>query len=403
MRGIAQLLFWTSVLLLGYIYLGYPTLVCLWARFRPRPVSRGRLAPTVTLLVVVHNEAARIDARLTNLTSLDYPRHRLQILVASDGSTDATAERARAWEPGGVEVVAFEDHRGKPVALNDLMRRARGEIAVLADARQRFATDALRALVAPFADGRVGAVSGELVLTEDPDGDAVGDGVGLYWRYEKLIRRNESRVDSSIGATGAIYAIRRSLFEPIPEDTILDDVWLPMRIALRGYRVLFEPGARAWDRAPATAAEEFARKVRTLAGNFQLFARERWLLNPRRNRLWLETVSHKLLRLMTPFLLLTAFGANLLLVAGSSVHGWTLAAQVVFYMAALGGSRLRGRRKIRVFTVPYVICFLSLATLVALVRFIAGRQSVTWDKPFASGGEQLRTPGHTEALRAPLR
>ncbi len=391
MHGTAQFLFWASVLLLAYTFLGYPALVCLWARFRPRPVSRQPWEPTVALVVVAHNEAARIDGRLANLTALDYPRHRLQILVASDGSTDGTAALARAWEPAGVEVIAFGRRRGKPAVLNDVLRLARGEIVVLADARQRFAPDAVRALVASFADPAVGAVSGELILTGDEDESAVGEGVGVYWRYEKLIRWSESRVDSAVRATGAISAIRRSLFEPIPGDTILDDVWLPMRIARRGYRVLFEPAAHAWDRAPATAAQEFARKVRTLAGNFQLFARERWLLNPFRNRLWLQTVSHTMPRLLTPFLLLTALGADLLLAAGSPFHRWTLAGQIAFYAAALGGHALRGtRRRVRVLAVPYVICLLSVAALVAAFRFITGHQSVTWDKPPASAGEQAR-------------
>ena len=197
---------------------------------------------------------------------------------------------------------AFAVRRGKAAVLNDVVPRASGAIVVLADARQRFEPDTVRALTRPFADPAVGAVSGELILTETLEGPAVGRGVGVYWRYEKLIRKSESRVDSTVGATGAIYAIRRELFEPIPEDTLLDDVLIPLRIVRRGYRVLFEPAARAWDRVAASAGEELARKVRTLAGNFQLFVREPWLLDPRRNRIWLATVSHKGLRLLGPLL-----------------------------------------------------------------------------------------------------
>lgn len=400
MHGIVEFLFWASVFLLGYTYVGYPALLFLGARVRRRPVIRQRLEPTVTLIVAAHNEAARIDERLANIASLDYPGHRLQILVASDGSTDDTAERARAWEPSGVQVMAFEKRRGKPAVLNELLQFAQGEIVVLADARQQFATDAVRALVEPFADPAVGAVSGELILTRDPHADGVGDGVGQYWCYEKLVRSNESQIDSAVGTTGAIYAIRRDLFEPIPDDMILDDVWLPMRITRRGYRVLFEPSARAWDRAPATARQEFVRKVRTLSGNFQLLTRELWLLNPIRNRLWLQTLSHKVLRLMTPVLLLIAFGADLLLV-GSAFHRWTLASQIVFYGAALGGHALQGaQRNARVLTIPYVICFLSVATLVALFRFITNGPSVTWDQPFASCDERGRGHGASSPAEA---
>ncbi len=382
MHGTAQFLFWTSAFLLAYAFVGYPVLVGLWARLRPRPVSRQRWEPTVTLVIVAHNEATRIDRRLENLSSLDYPRHRLQILVASDGSTDDTVARSCAWTAAGVQVLTCKARRGKPAVLNDALLLARGEIVVLADARQQFATDAVRALVAAFADPTVGVVSGELILTRGADTSEVGEGVGVYWRYEKLIRWSESRAGSTVRATGAIYAIRRRLFEPIPVDIILDDVWLPMRIARRGYRVLFEPGARAWDRAPAVAAQEFARKVRTLAGNFQLLARERWLLNPFRNRLWLQTVSHQMPRLLTPVLLLAAFGADLLLAVDSRFHRFTLAAQVAFYAAALGGHILRGaRRRLRVLAVPYVICLLSAAALVAFFKFVAGRQAVTWERP----------------------
>lgn len=375
-----NVLFWLSVLLLGYTYLGYPALMWAWAALRPRPPRRWSVEPTVSLVIVAHNEAMRIKGRLENLLSLDYPRDRLEILLASDGSTDGTAERARAYEQAGVRVIAFATRRGKPVVLNDLVPKAKGEIVVLADARQRFEAGVLRALVGPFADPQVGAVSGELILTHNPEGTAVGEGVGFYWRYEKFIRWNESRMDSTVGATGAIYAIRRDLFEPIPEDTILDDVLIPIRIACRGYRVLFEPNARAYDRAAATTEEEFTRKVRTIAGNFQLFARERWLLNPFRNRLWFQTVAHKGLRLLGPLFLIAAFGANLLLI-DRLFYRWALVGQIIFYVAALGGYALRNaRRKIPLLVVPYVVCLLNWATVVAFLRFITGHQTVTWEK-----------------------
>ena len=372
-------LFWASVLLLGYTYLGYPALIWTWAALRSRPFHLSRNEPTVSLVVVAHNEAERIEARLENLLALDYPRDRLEIVLGSDGSTDGTAERARAYEQAGVAIVAFETRRGKPAVLNDLVPKVRGEVVVFADARQRFEAGALRILVGSFGDPEVGAVSGELILTLHQEGTAVGDGVGFYWRYEKFIRRSESRVDSTVGATGAIYAIRRALYEPIPEDTILDDVAIPLRIARRGYRVLFEPTARAVDRVAATSEEEFARKVRTIAGCCQLFARERWLLNPFGNRLWLQTVSHKGLRLLTPLLLATAFASNLVL-ADAPVYRLALGGQVAFYLAALAGYVLRkARAKVTLLAVPYVLCLLSWATVVAFFRFLAGRQQATWE------------------------
>lgn len=376
----AHVLFWASILLLGYTYLGYPILIFTWASLRPRPPRPRGAEPTVTVLVVAHNESPRIAARLDNLLSLDYPRDQLEIVIGSDGSSDGTVERAASYEEAGVTVVAFQVRRGKSAVLNDLVPKARGEIVVFADARQRFETGALRALVAPFADPHVGAVSGELILTDNAEGTAVGEGVGFYWRYEKSVRRNESRADSTVRATGAIYAVRRDLFEPIPDDTILDDVLIPARIAHREYRVLFEPGARAYDRAAATAAEEFARKVRTIAGNFQLLARERWLLNPFRNRLWFQTVSHTGLRLLTPLLLVATFGANFLLV-DRPFYRAAFVAQIIFYTAAISGYVIRNAKKnISLLIVPYVLCLMSWATVLGFLRFVTGRQLVTWEK-----------------------
>lgn len=381
-----EIVFWLSLLLFVYTNVGYPVLLGLWARWRARPARRGDGLPTLTVLVVACDEADRIETRIANLLALDYPRDRLEIMVASDGSGDGTVERARAYEPSGVRVFAFPVRRGKPAVLDELVPRARGELVVLADARQRFEPGTLRALAAQFDDPAVGAASGELLLEAGGQG-AVGQGVGFYWRFEKWIRRQEALVDSTVGATGAVYAIRRELFAPIPPDTILDDVLIPLRIVRRGYRVVFVPEARAHDRPPATAAQEFGRKARTIAGNFQLFARERWLLDPFRNRLWVQTLSHKGLRLLTPVLLLACLQANVLL-AGSAFYACTLAAQVVFYLLAVSGCLLRNNRgRSPVLSVPYTICLLSWATVVAFLRFATGGQSVTWQRAPARAAE----------------
>lgn len=370
-----EIVFWGCAALLMYIYLGYPALVWLWARLRPRRDITGREEPTVTIVVAVYNEERTIRRRLGNLLALDYPRDRLEILVVSDGSTDATAALAEEYVAQGVAVLARDRRQGKPSALNEAVPKSHGEIVVFADARQSFASGALRALVTHFADPHVGAVSGELVLVAEGKG-GVGGGVSSYWKYEKFIRVNEGRVDSTVGVTGAIYAIRRDLFEPIPADTILDDVLIPMRAVQRGHRVLFESTALAFDRAATMPGEEWTRKVRTIAGTFQLFSRERWLLDPFRNRLWFQTVSHKALRLITPLLLLGVFGANLLLFGRSPYH-LAFGAQGLFYGAALMAA-LGGRH--RMLAVPYVLCLLNWATVVAFCRFATGRQGVTWER-----------------------
>jgi cellulose synthase/poly-beta-1,6-N-acetylglucosamine synthase-like glycosyltransferase len=384
-------LFWIAVAALFYTFVGYPALVWSLARIVPRPVRRADVRPPVSVLIAAHNESASIGARIENCLAFDYPPDRLEIIVASDGSSDATVKVARRYErpqhPGpAVRVLAYPWRRGKPSVLNDTVPRCRGDIVVLADARQQYEPDAVRRLTENFADSAVGGASGELSLVNET-GAAVGQGVGAYWRYEKLIRRAESALDSTVGATGAIYAIRRRLFEPIPADTLLDDVLIPVRIARRGFRVVFDSRARAWDRASRTAHQEYTRKVRTIAGVAQLFARERWMFRPT-HRLWLQAVSHKLLRLAAPYLMLVTLISSALLARRSALYAAVLAAQLGFYGAAAAGALLRGGRGpvARLVAVPYAFCLLNCTTVIALTRFALGRQSVQWSK-----GEQTPT------------
>lgn len=406
------LLFWAALAVLVYVYAGYPALAWVRGRLRPRPVARAPIEPHVTVIVVAHNEGHRIGRRIENLLSSDYPRERLAIIVGSDGSTDDTVARALRYEGGRVTVRDFGLRRGKPAVVNDLVAAAETEIVVLADARQRFEPGAIRALVANFADADVGAVSGELHLRKRSGTSPGSEGTGFYWKYEKFIRANESWAGSTVGATGAIYAIRRDLFEPIPPDTILDDVLIPMQIVRRGYRVIFEADARAHDLIAMNPREDFIRKTRTIAGTFQLFARYPWMLNPLRCRVWFEALSHKALRLAIPALHLVVFAANVALV-GATFYRVLLAGQAVFYAAALMGyfqarpersrrARIERRRVARadpgrrtytdrrramraptrlpVFTVPYTMCLLGWATIVGFSRIVARRQRVTWER-----------------------
>jgi cellulose synthase/poly-beta-1,6-N-acetylglucosamine synthase-like glycosyltransferase len=369
--------FWVAAGLLVYVYAGYPFLIWLRGLIGRKTVRRSPIEPTVTVLVVAHNEEDRVHRRLENLLALDYPPDKMTIVLASDGSTDRTVVRARAYEDRGVTVSAADTRRGKPAVLNDVVPSVAGEIVVLADARQTFEPGALRALVANFADPAVGAVSGELIVASNST--TIGAGASFYWRYETFIRRNESLAKSTVGATGAIYAVRRELFERIPEDTILDDVLIPVRIVRRGFRVLFEPGARAYDAASTSARQEFVRKVRTIAGTFQLFARERWLLAPWRNPIWFETMSHKGLRLLTPLLHGIALGTNAALL-DVPAYRWMLGAQLLFYLAA-GGGYLYGRPLPTVWLrVPYTMCLMIWATIVGFLYFVTRRQQVTWER-----------------------
>jgi len=372
-----ELVFWVSVLGVGYVYVGYPALLAVWAAVRPLAIrtvpDRFVEPPPVSIVMAARDEAARLPARIDNLRALDYPADRLEVIIVSDGSSDGTLD-VLSRHADLVQTLAAPAI-GKAAALNLAIAQASGDVLVFADARQMFAPDALRALVAPLADPAVGGVTGELILDCEatavagrrtgerrrpaPVGShaaarepqrrrgvdrrgrhtsSIGEGVGLYWRYEKQLRRLESLVGSTLGATGAIYALRRSLYRPLPSDTILDDVLTPMRAVLAGYRVVFNERAVAFDRTAPDARAERRRKVRTLAGNFQVLWQEPRLLLPVVNPVWLQYVSHKVGRLLVPYALFALFAANLAIAPGRVFYSLTLAAQcVVYLLAAYGG------------------------------------------------------------------
>ncbi len=351
-----EALFWLSVGLIVYVYAGYPVLLAMWAhvvtlgsRRRARHDASPRrpsALPPVTVIIAARNEARRLPARIENLLASDYPKDRMQIVVASDGSTDATLD---ALQPYGAAVdLIMLPPGGKARALNAAVARARNPILVFADARQRFAPHTIRRLVRHFERLSVGAVSGELVLDCERGGSAstVAGGVGAYWKYEKWLRRREAVVGSTLGVTGAVYAMRRVLWEPLPPDTILDDVLGPMRVVLRRYRVLFDATALAFDEASSDVVVETQRKVRTLAGNFQLLGLEPRLLVPGLNPVWLQFMSHKVGRLAVPYALLALLASNVWLASGSWMYTAALAGQLAFYGLAAYGAVLDRRRRV---------------------------------------------------------
>lgn len=317
-----------------YTFAGYPLAVGAWARVRPRPVRREAQHPPVTVVIVAHGEAARIEAKLASCLAQDYPADRLSVLVVSDGSRDDTAARVAAFDPARVRLLAFDVRRGKPACLNDAVAAVTTDLVVFTDARQRLHPRAVAHLVENFADRQVGAVSGELVFQAEGQSD-FGQGVDAYWRYEKFIRRSEARVHSVPGVTGALYALRRACFRPLPEDTILDDVAIPMQALREGWRVVFDERAIAYDQASQTPAQERTRKLRTLAGNVQLVVRMPWTLVPGVDPIALQFVSHKVLRLVAPFALLGLLAACAVLARRSPVAATLLVGQLGFYALPL--------------------------------------------------------------------
>ena len=334
----AAVAFWISLGFVVYVYLGYPVLLFVWRALAEKPVHKVSGTPPVTIILAAHNEQETIAQKLRNCLEQDYPPDRLEIMVSLDGPTDGTEQVARQFENNRVHVLHCADHRGKTAALNAAAAAAQGEILVFVDARQRLDQQAIRELVADFADPSVGAVSGELMISDSAmtaDDRQAGSAVGLYWRYEKYIRQLESGVHSVVGATGALYALRRELFRALSDDLILDDVAIPMQAVLHGKRIVFEPAARVYDRSSCCPRGEFGRKVRTLAGNYQLIGRMPELMAPWRNRIWLQFVSHKVGRLLVPYFLAVLFLSNALL-----WRGWyplIFLLQLAWYsLAALG-------------------------------------------------------------------
>jgi cellulose synthase/poly-beta-1,6-N-acetylglucosamine synthase-like glycosyltransferase len=371
-----KLLFFLCLALVAYAYFGYAVLLWLQARLRARPIQSPPIQPppiqpSVSIIIAARNEEANLPAKLENLSALDYPPDRIQTVIASDGSTDNTPAILRANSPH-ITPVILQQSQGKAAALNQAVAQATGDILVFLDVRQSIQPDAVAQLVRCFADPTVGAVSGELLL-ESAGPAQQSDALGIYWKIEKAVRKLESASGSVVGVTGAIYAIRRGLYTHIPRGAILDDVFVPMHVALKGSRVLFQPAAIARDRIFAEKGKEFSRKVRTLTGNYQLLRLAPWLLTPA-NPLLFRFISHKLLRLAVPLLLLIMLATSA--TAAGPFFRTLFWLQVAFYALAAFGSLSPSTRKFKPVAIANTFVMLNAAAALALYNFVAGRKEV---------------------------
>lgn len=372
-------IFWSSVTLVVYAYVLYPALIGLAARAFGRPVRREGTAPgSVSVVLAAHNEEANVGRRLRELCALvaasDLPG---EVILVSDGSTDGTVGVARAAcaDSELVRVIELPENQGKAVALTAGCAAARYEVVVFADARQSWAPDALAGLLDDFRDPVVGAVSGDLVVGSGP---GVMAGFGLYWRFEKWLREQEGLLYSTVGATGAISAVRRELFRPIPPGTILDDVYWPLWVVMQGYRVVHDSRAHAYDRLPSAPADEFRRKVRTLSGNFQLVGRIPEALVPWRNPVWVQFVSHKLARLVVPWSLLGALVTSALL--PGRFYRAAFCAQAAAYLLGCAGLRGDVGARLRVAGALSSFLVLNSAAWLAFWLWASGASGRTWKK-----------------------
>jgi cellulose synthase/poly-beta-1,6-N-acetylglucosamine synthase-like glycosyltransferase len=374
-----ELCFWLCLAIVVYTYVAYPLLLAICNRLVRRERLREPITASVSFLLPVHNEETNLGRRLDELTRLIQTSGSItagEIIVISDASTDRTVEIARQFADRGVRVLEMESKQGKAAALNRGAATARHDLLVFADARQRWADDALTRLVENFADPAIGAVSGDLMLESE---DGVLAGVSLYWRMEKWLRMQESQLRSQVGVTGAISAVRRPLFHAIPPGTLLDDVFWPMHVVLSGYRVVHDERAKAFDRLPELPRDEFRRKVRTLAGNFQLLTLlPASALLPWRNSVWWQWVSHKLLRLVVPWTLLGMLVSSYLLMdEGYRAVLWL---QVVGYdLSLLGMIPVVGRR-LKPLGAGASFLVLNAAAFVAFWVWITGRAGQSWHK-----------------------
>jgi len=372
--------FFISAALLLYHYALYPALVIACARLVRRPLPPLPATwPRVSLVIAAYNEERVIAEKLRNTLALEYPKDRLEVIVVSDGSDDATEAIVRSLAPQGVVSLYEPQRRGKTAALNRAVKCASGDIVVFSDANNDFAPDAIRKLVRHFGDPRVGGVCGAKRIKPAAERESsVGD--GLYWRYESAVKLAESRLGTITNADGEIFAMRRSLYQRVPEYIINDDAQITLDLIKQGYRARYEPEARSYEFASIHIRDDFHVKARMVAGGFQTLAENAAVLFPLRSWFAWAFFSHKTLRWLAPIFLILMFAASAALSA-ELLYRTALAAQLGFYGLALAGYSRIGRGTLPAATyVPFYFTTMNLAALWGLLRFLRGSQTVQWRK-----------------------
>jgi cellulose synthase/poly-beta-1,6-N-acetylglucosamine synthase-like glycosyltransferase len=391
--GLRTRVFWASAAVVGYTYVGFPLLVLVRSRLRPAPYRSTDITPTVTVLVAAHNEARAIGAKLDNALALDYPADRLEIVVASDGSDDETEAIVVTFAERGVRLLALQ-RVGKAGALDAGAEVATGEILVFSDANSLYAPDAIRRLVRPFADPAVGGVAGNQRYRPQSASDATTAGEQAYWDFDRILKEAESRAGSTISATGAIYAIRRSLFRGVPVG-VTDDFAVSTSVIEQGYRLVFAADAVAWEPVASSGGKEWGRKVRIMTRGFRGVFERRALLDPTRYGFYsVQLASHKVLRrLMGIPLLALALIAPALWQRGR-IYRLATVGQATFYALGLTGLALgrRGPGRHRLLAAPSFFIMVNAAAMTALWNVVRGRRIDRWDPARSDAVTQAPTP-----------
>ncbi|MFN0034954.1 MAG: glycosyltransferase family 2 protein [Saprospiraceae bacterium] len=386
-----KIVFWSGLALVCYAYLGYGLVLWFLVRlkrlFPQKKPASAHILPEVTFIVCAYNEEDWIRQKIDNSIALHYPRHLVQFCFVTDGSDDDTPAIVQSYPfPPDLrwQLLHQPERRGKIAAFQRAMQQIESPIVVSTDANTLVNPEALRRLVRHFADPQVGAVAGEKRISMAEKDDASSAGEGIYWQYESLLKKWDAELWSVVGAAGELFAIRTECYEPMPPDTLVEDFYLTMRIAQRGWRVQYEPGAWAAEASSVSVAEEMKRKVRIAAGGLQAVWRLAPLLNPLRyGVLSFQYISHRVLRwTLAPLLLPILLLANVLLAQGGSpLYQFLLLAQTLFYLAALAGWLLERKKiKVKALFVPYYFCLMNGAMYAGFVRLMRGRQSVLWEK-----------------------
>ncbi|MDT5063406.1 MAG: hypothetical protein QOH63_3865 [Acidobacteriota bacterium] len=377
---VMQVCFWSGAALLLYTYAGYPLLLALVSRLRARPVRRAEWTPSVSVIITAYNEERDLAAKLENTLLLDYPADKLEIIVASDCSTDRTDEIARQYSMRGVRLCRQAERLGKTSAQNMAVEQARGEVILFSDATTLYNRDVLRVMLPSFADETVGCVAGRLVYV-DPTDSSVGQGARSYWGYETFLKHHESRVCSLIGASGCLYAVRRSAYVPMYPEAC-SDFLIATKMVEQGLRAVYEPAAVCTEETNKRTDKELRMRVRIITQTFTDLWRHRAMMNPFRSGFYaVQLISHKVLRYLVPVFLLIIFFSSLALAPRSLLYALLALAQICFYAAAFLSWLIesKGFRRNRLLALPQYFVLANLASLIAFYKFLSGERYARWE------------------------